>query len=141
MKLILNISEKFVWEWLHIHLYAIALKNICTVFPRIVSAETILFWIYPYALWPLITVHTGAETIQGRNLFKGGNYSRKYLIPKNLRTLKTNFEEADGLGISIEKSFSSQAQNWLLIGILARMNIKKNWHWYNLKRYMSYIEY
>ena len=26
----------------------------------------------------LITVHTGAETIQGRKLFKGGNYSRKY---------------------------------------------------------------
>ena len=44
-----------------------------TVFPRIVSAETILFWIYPYELWPLITVHTGAETIQGRKLFKGGN--------------------------------------------------------------------
>ena len=26
----------------------------------------------------LVTVHTGAETIQGRKLFKGGNYSRKY---------------------------------------------------------------
>ena len=24
-----------------------------TVFPRIVSAETILFWIWPYLLWPL----------------------------------------------------------------------------------------
>ena len=26
----------------------------------------------------LVTVHTGVETIQGRKLFKGGNYSRKY---------------------------------------------------------------
>ena len=25
-----------------------------------------------------ITVHTGAKTIQGRKLFKGGNYLRKY---------------------------------------------------------------
>ena len=49
-----------------------------TVFPRIVSAETILFWKKPYVLWPLVSVHTGAETIQGRKLFKGGNYSRKY---------------------------------------------------------------
>ena len=47
------------------------------VFPHIVSAETILFWLWPYVLWPLITVHTGAETIQGRKLFKGGNYSQK----------------------------------------------------------------
>ena len=35
-----------------------------TVFPRIVSAETILFWIWPYVLWPLVTVHKSAETIQ-----------------------------------------------------------------------------
>ena len=49
-----------------------------TVFPRIVSAETILFWIWPYVLWPLVTVHKSVETIQGRKLFKGGNYSRKY---------------------------------------------------------------
>ena len=34
-----------------------------------ISAETIPFWIWPYVLWPLITVHTGAETIQGRKLF------------------------------------------------------------------------
>ena len=27
-----------------------------------------------------MTVHTGAETIQGRKLFKGGNYSRIYGI-------------------------------------------------------------
>ena len=40
-----------------------------TVFPRIVSAETILFLIWPYVLWPLVTVHKSAETIQGRKLF------------------------------------------------------------------------
>ena len=27
---------------------------------------------------PKVTVHKDAETIQGRKLFKGGNYSRKY---------------------------------------------------------------
>ena len=32
----------------------------------------------PYVLGPLITVHTCTETIQGRKLFKGGNYFRKY---------------------------------------------------------------
>ena len=31
-------------------------------------------------MWPLDKVHTGAETNQGRKLFKGGNYSRKYGI-------------------------------------------------------------
>ena len=45
-----------------------------------VSAESIFFWNKSYALWPLITVHTGAETIQGRKLFKGGNYSRAETI-------------------------------------------------------------
>ena len=51
-----------------------------TVFPHIVSVETILFWLWPYVLWPLITVHKCAESIQGRKLFKGGNYKRKYGI-------------------------------------------------------------
>ena len=27
---------------------------------------------------PKVTIHKYAETIQGRKLFKGGNYSRKY---------------------------------------------------------------
>ena len=45
-----------------------------TVFPHIVSAETILFEFGN----PKVTVHKGAETIQGRQLFKGGNYMRKY---------------------------------------------------------------
>ena len=40
-----------------------------TVFLRIVSVETILFWIWPYVLWPLVTVNKSAETIQGRKLF------------------------------------------------------------------------
>ena len=39
------------------------------VFPWIVSAETILFWIWPYVLWLLITVHKSADTIQGWKLF------------------------------------------------------------------------
>ena len=54
---------------------------LCTVFPHIVSAETILFWLWPYVLWPLISVHKCAETIQGGKLFKGGNYMRKYGFP------------------------------------------------------------
>ena len=33
---------------------------------------------YSFLNLTLCTVHTGAETIQGRKLFKGGNYSRKY---------------------------------------------------------------
>ena len=82
------------------------LWNIClysylpTVFPRIVSAETILFWIWPYVLWPLITVHKSAETIQGRKLFKGGNYMRKYGIPiiciSDCGKLKQTFGQAAG---------------------------------------------
>ena len=54
-----------------------------TLFPPIVSAETILFWIWPYVLWPLVTIHKSAETIQGRKLFKGGNYSRAETIRRN----------------------------------------------------------
>ena len=53
-------------------------ENARTVFSQIISAETILFWIWPYVLWPLVTVHKSAETIQGRKLFKSRNYSRKY---------------------------------------------------------------
>ena len=48
-----------------------------TLYPQIVSAETILFWIWPYVLWPLVTVtvHKSAETIQGRKLFAEIRYS------------------------------------------------------------------
>ena len=50
-----------------------------TVFPHIVSAETILFWIWKSKyIRPKVTVHKGAETTQGRKLFRGGNYMRKY---------------------------------------------------------------
>ena len=46
-----------------------------TVFPRIVSAETILFLIW--------SQYISAETIQGRKLFKGGNHSREETIRGN----------------------------------------------------------
>ena len=36
----------------------------CTVFPRIVSTETIPFWIWCYVLWPLITVGNCLRVIQ-----------------------------------------------------------------------------
>ena len=39
-----------------------------TVFPHIVSAETILFSIWPYVLWPLDTVHKRAKTICGNTV-------------------------------------------------------------------------
>ena len=73
-----------------LYLHFLELRKVCsdrifwsepnTVFLHIVSAETILFWHWPYVLWPLLTVHKCAETIQGRKLFKGGNYMRKYGI-------------------------------------------------------------
>ena len=50
-----------------------------TVFLQIVSAETILFWIWPYVLWPLITVNKSAETIQGRKLFAEIRYQEIFL--------------------------------------------------------------
>ena len=51
-----------------------------TVFSQIVSAETILFLNWPYLLWPLATAHISVETIQGRKLFRGGKYLRKYSV-------------------------------------------------------------
>ena len=55
-----------------------------TIFPHIVSAETILFLNLEIQRSQYIrlkvTVHKGAETINGRKLFKGGNYMRKYGI-------------------------------------------------------------
>jgi hypothetical protein len=59
--------------------------DIHTIFLHIVSKETILFWLWPYVLWPLITVHKCAETIQGRKLFNGGNYMKKYDICFNAK--------------------------------------------------------
>ena len=61
-----------------------------TVFPHIVSAATILFWIYiswkfhivsaSYVMKTWIVSSLGGKTIQGRKLFKGGNYSREETI-------------------------------------------------------------
>ena len=62
-------------------------KYVLTVFPRIVSAETILFWKLECGNYSreetiqgrklLFSYILEAETIQGRNLFKGGKYMRK----------------------------------------------------------------
>ena len=50
-----------------------AVKKI-TVFPYIVSAETILFWIWKSKISqyirPKVTVHKCEETIQGRKLYE-----------------------------------------------------------------------
>ena len=51
------------------------IENMITVFPHIVSAETILFWIWPYVLWPLVTVHKCAETIQVQKLYEEIRYA------------------------------------------------------------------
>ena len=40
---------------------------------------------------------TGAETIQERKLFKGGNYSRKYGISKNVISKKVSFSNKSHL--------------------------------------------
>ena len=49
-----------------------------TVFPHIVSSFLNLEMQRSQYIRPKVTVHRGAETIQGRKLFKGGNYMRKY---------------------------------------------------------------
>ena len=61
------------FEYFCCFLLAGALEKIKTntVFPRIVSAETILFWIWP-VLWTLVW-----------KLFKGGNYLRAEIIRRN----------------------------------------------------------
>jgi hypothetical protein len=67
--------------WLY-HLQTMKLNAFCwhTVFPHIVSAETILFWIWSQYIRTKVTVHKCAETIQRRKLFKRGNCMRKYSI-------------------------------------------------------------
>ena len=53
-----------------------------------------------------MSVHTGAETIQGRKLFKGGNYSRKYGIFSLLSVLDLIFSQvklSDSLSFAIDK--------------------------------------
>ena len=51
-----------------------------TVFPHILSAETILFWLLPYVLWPLITVHKCAETIWGNTVHSNWNEKQNWII-------------------------------------------------------------
>ena len=51
-----------------------------TVFLRIVSAETIVFWIWPYLLWPFaLCIMTFGFPNSKNNSFRG-NYMRKYGI-------------------------------------------------------------
>ena len=52
------------------HAWCWWLEHTVTVFPRIVSAETILFWIW--SNW--------SKNMKVQKLFKGANYLRKYLI-------------------------------------------------------------
>ena len=58
-------KKKRVWQ----SVFNFSTSTVLFVFPRIVSAETILFWIWPYVLWPLLTVHKSAETNCGNTLF------------------------------------------------------------------------
>ena len=53
-------------------------KITTAVFPHIVSAE----FFFEFGN-PKVSVHNCAETIQGRKLFKGGNYMRKYGLIQN----------------------------------------------------------
>ena len=75
---IFHVNQVRINLTLYFHNFEFTWVVTITVIPRIVSAETILFWSWPYVLWPLVTVHESAETIQGRKLFKGRNYSWKY---------------------------------------------------------------
>ena len=61
---------------------------------RAVTFDHIMYTVFPHSflnleiqrsqyIRPKVTVHKCAETIQGRKLFKGGNYMRKYGIKKN----------------------------------------------------------
>ena len=74
--------------------------RIHTVFPHIVSAETILFLNLEIQrsqyIRPKVTVHKCAETIQGRKLFKGGNYRRKYGIKRGKYAFFAGYSIIDG---------------------------------------------
>ena len=59
-----------------VYRYMINKKLLNTVFPHIVSAETIFFEFGNFR----VTVYKCADAIQWRKLFKGGNYMRKYGI-------------------------------------------------------------
>ena len=62
-------NQQFWWHlfWWHSKFYRQQKQMAVKVLDQ--NAETILFWNWPYVLWPFITVHKSAETIQGRKLF------------------------------------------------------------------------
>ena len=51
-----------------------------TVFPRMISAETILFWIWPYLLWPFVTVHKSEESIRGNAVCFGSRVNSRLVL-------------------------------------------------------------
>ena len=59
-----------------------------------------IYRISSYRLWPLISVHKCAETIQGRKLFKGGNYMRKYSSHRKVKKPSTQ-EISETIGCRI----------------------------------------
>ena len=87
--------------------------KLCAVFPGIVSAETIIFLIWPYVLYLYVTVHKSAETIQGRKLFKGVNYSRKYGIYNIIFATFINLNKILlKITIKVQKIMNSKLPNW-----------------------------
>ena len=48
-----------------------------------------------------VTVHKSADTIQGRKLFKGGNYSRKYgIYYRQVKMMMNNFASWNSLALA-----------------------------------------
>ena len=93
-----------------------------TLFPRIVSAETILFWIWPYVLWPR------SQYIKVRKLFKGGNYSRAVTIRGNT-VVKSyhliSFKSQTRSSLTIEEFLFPQSPDWVCnqcIAVRAELN-------------------
>ena len=85
-----------------------------TVFPRIVSAESILFWILIYLMYCDLC----SQYIQVRKLFKGGNYSREKTIWGNTVSQCDAIERkpfSDWMNEEMAKNlldWSTQAQLW-----------------------------
>ena len=95
------------------------------VVPQIVSGETILIWIWPYVLWPLLTVHKSAETIQKQKLFAEIRYAN-LLEQKCVMIYSLKYEISD-------QSEILPSQNFVKFFILTPCwslvfwNIHKNW--------------
>ena len=66
---------------------------------------------------PKVTVHKGAETIQGRKLFKGGNYMRKYRICI-FGIIWTYCKESLWIGIM---------PSWQNLGIIVENKMSETW--------------